>query len=203
LASISALTGFEPAIRLSSGSQVGRAIASCRGGALSACPGAPRKVRAPESQTPGNARGGVTCRKRATEKMIATELSGPVARVKGWCKRPPASAAMSTARQPPSGARPNRGESQWVSTQWVRADSARQASGRLLEPHGNVSVEMDDRRRPWRRTKPQGVNCSGGSSLPEGRHRTRLTGQLGCPHLRTAANPLGTPLASVSHPQRA
>ena len=90
--------------------QVGRAIATTvavRGKCPRAKSSRSRKVRAPESTMPGNPRGGVTCRNRATEKRSAALCA---ARVKRWCKRPPAPAAMSAARQPPSGARPNRGE---------------------------------------------------------------------------------------------
>jgi len=52
-----------------------------------------------------NVRGGEICR-IGPQKHTAP----PGVRVKWWCKRPPAQAAMLAAGQPPSGARPNRDE---------------------------------------------------------------------------------------------
>jgi len=72
-----------------------------RGAALAAL----RKVRTPESTVPGKSWSGATCW-IGPQKQTATQ----VARVKRWCKRPPASAAMQAARQPPPGARPSRDE---------------------------------------------------------------------------------------------
>ena len=68
----------------------------------------PRKVRAPQSTTPGNTRAGRPA-ERATENDCLPP-DGRAVRVKRWCKRPPAPAAMPAARQPPSGARPSRSE---------------------------------------------------------------------------------------------
>jgi len=62
-----------------------------------------RKVRTPSSTMSDNVRGGEICR---IGPQKHTALSG--VRVKWWCKRPPAWTVMFTARQPPSGARPNR-----------------------------------------------------------------------------------------------
>ena len=123
------------------GIQVGRAIAVPFGGS--------RKVRATQSTTPGNSRGGATCRTRATEKRIAWKQ----ARVKRRCKRPPASAARRTAWQPPSGARPNRGED-------------------LLGP-------FEPRVGCWSRvaTRAPREMIAGRGNPP---HRTRLIGRLGC-----------------------
>jgi len=64
-----------------------------------------RKVRTPYSAMSDNVRGGEICR-IGPQKHTAP----PGVRVKWWCKRPPAQAAMLAAGQPPSGARPNRDE---------------------------------------------------------------------------------------------
>lgn len=66
----------------------------------------PRKVRTPKSMAPGNSRGGETCR-NGPQRTTAARYWLAV-RVKRWCKRPPAQAAMAAARQPPPGARPSR-----------------------------------------------------------------------------------------------
>jgi hypothetical protein len=56
-------------------------------------------------------------------------------RVKRWCKRPPASAVMWAARQPPPGARPSRDDAHLrVGRRWL----ASQVPGRPLEPYGDV-----------------------------------------------------------------
>jgi hypothetical protein len=87
--------------------------------------GRPRKVRALQSKVPGNTRAGEPA-ERATEKdRLGVEFSAARygeatwcfdsrVRVKRWCKRPPAPAAMSAARQPPPGARPSRSDTLWV-----------------------------------------------------------------------------------------
>jgi hypothetical protein len=69
--------------------------------------GRSRKVRTPQGRMPDNIRNGEPQGEvigRATERNRSREG----VRVKRWCKRPPASAAMQAARQPPSGARSSR-----------------------------------------------------------------------------------------------
>jgi hypothetical protein len=68
----------------------------------------------------------------------ATETYCPFrARVKRWCKRPPARAAMPAARQPPLGARPNRDEGGSFGCQ-PGAARPRRVPGRLHEARGDL-----------------------------------------------------------------
>ena len=81
------------------------------------------------------------------------------ARVKRRCKRPPASAARRTAWQPPSGARPNRGDP-------LRGNTVLLAPS---EPRVGCLSRAATR-------APRGM-IAGRGNPP---HRTRLTGRLGC-----------------------
>ena len=70
-----------------------------------------RKVRTPKSMVPANSRAGDIFFEVFTRRNSATESRWPVSWqviVKRWCKRPPAKAVMSLARQTPLGARSSR-----------------------------------------------------------------------------------------------
>ena len=104
-----------------------------------------RKVRTLQSTMPGNARGGETHRigpQKQTANMV---------RVKRWCKRPPAQAEMSAARQPPSGARPSRDNNPGVisrvggcSSPW-RMQRVCQCSGWAARVVWKHATQIDDR----------------------------------------------------------
>jgi hypothetical protein len=81
-----------------------------RSGAAPAVTGS-RKVGAPQGKGAGESQDGATCRIRATESRppMAPERSGAQARVKRCGKSAPAPGATPAARQPPPGARSNRG----------------------------------------------------------------------------------------------
>lgn len=70
-----------------------------------------RKVRSPQGTVLANSQAGRpdgTVQQRGVVRRRGWRASPATARVKRWCKRPPASAAMSAARQTPPGARPSR-----------------------------------------------------------------------------------------------
>jgi hypothetical protein len=140
-----------------------------------------RKVRAPQDEVVGNTHPGQPAGSvpQRTDRPAATRRGG--ARVKRWCKRPPARRATVVARQTPPGARPDSERSRVVRpSSWVgRWSSPATVSVDGWSPTGSSQGDSANRTRPMsqpvrtRGVPPRRRTCECRWPVASGAHRSR------------------------------